>query len=99
MMMLTSTTMMLFLNQKAWEMSVLGASNEPWLREMEGAMVWQDGKLQVQWLPAATTTEVGVVMLSPRTRNEQEKVIVSKDGSKEAPVQVQGSRPVGDGLA
>ena len=80
-------------------MSVLGASDEPWLQERERAIVWQDGKLQVQWLQAAAITEVGVAMLSSRTRKEQEKVIVSKGGRREAPVQVQGSRPMGDGLA
>jgi hypothetical protein len=65
---------------------------------MEGTMASQDGKWQAPWLLPVMMTEVGVVMLSSRTRNEQGKAIVSSDGRKQVVVQAQESALAGDGM-
>jgi len=66
--------------------------------EMEGTMASQDGKRQAPWLLPVMTTEIGVVMLSSRTRNEQGKAMVGNDGSKQVVVQAQESTLAGAGM-
>uniref|UniRef100_A0A0A9GSP4 Uncharacterized protein n=1 Tax=Arundo donax TaxID=35708 RepID=A0A0A9GSP4_ARUDO len=94
---MTMMMMLLPLNQRAREMSVLGAGGKQWLGGMEGTMVRQDGERLAPWLPVAMMTEVGVVMCSSQTQKDQEMVVMIKHG-REVGVEVQGSVPAGDGM-